>query len=94
MENENLTPETPEPDILQREERCRKALKTVAKAIFMRLFVMAILIWTALTNGMELWVIGLMVLVCIINLTGILPLYQEWKKQRRILKDIIAEDEA
>ena len=94
MEKENQTPEVPQEDILDREERCRKALKTVGKAIFMRLFILAILGWTALRNGMAPWVIGLLALVAIINLTGIAPLYSEWKKQRKILKDIIAEDEA
>ena len=81
-------------DILEREERCRKALRTVAKAILMRIFVMAILFWSAFVNGMEPWVLGLMVFVLIINLTGIWPLVSEWKKQRAILKEIIAEDEA
>lgn len=90
MEMEDFTLQT---DILQREEDCRKALKTVCKAILMRIFVMAILIWTALTNGMQFWVIGLLVMVMIINLSGCLPLFNEWKKQRQILKNIIAEEE-
>lgn len=90
MENESLTSEM---DLLEREEQCRKALKTVTKAIFMRLFVSAILVWAALQAGKELWIIGMMALVLVINLVGILPLWSEWKKQRRILKDIIAEYE-
>ena len=80
-------------DLLEREERCRKALKTVAKAIFMRLFVVGILFWSAFVNGMEAWVLGLLVFVLIINLTGVFPLVSEWKKQRKLLKEILAEDE-
>lgn len=91
MEIENLTPEQ---DPFEREEKCRKAIKTVSKAIFMRLFVTAILIWAVLQSDMELWVIGLMVFVLIINLTGMLPLITEWKNRRKELKQIIAEDEA
>lgn len=44
-------------------------------------------------TGMQLWVIGMMVFVLIINLAGMLPLVQELKKQRRILKEILAEEE-
>ncbi|MBQ7001146.1 MAG: hypothetical protein IJN67_08905 [Oscillospiraceae bacterium] len=94
MENENLTPEAPELDSWQREERCRRALKTVSKAMFMRLFVTALLIWAAFQTSMELWILGLIALVLVINLAGLLPLWTEWKKQRMILKAIIAEDEA
>ena len=91
MEKENLPPEE---DSFEREERCRKAIKTVGKAIFMRLFVTAILIWAVLQANMELWVIGLMAFVLIINLTGLLPLISELKKRRKELKAIIAEEEA
>lgn len=41
MADENLTPE---PDIYDREDQCRKAIRTVGKAVFMRLFVTALLI--------------------------------------------------
>ena len=90
MENQNPTPPM---DSFEREERCRKAIKTVSKAIFMRLFVTAILIWAVLQTGMRLWVLGLMVFVMIINLTGMLPLVSELKKRRKELNDIIAEEE-
>lgn len=91
MEKENRPPEE---DSFEREERCRKAIKTVGKAIFMRLFVTAILIRAVLQANMELWVIGLMAFVLIINLTGLLPLISELKKRRKELKAIIAEEEA
>lgn len=90
MENEKLIPEQ---DSLDREDRCRKALKTVSKAIFMRLFVTAILIWAVLQADMDLWVVGLMILVMVVNLTGMLPLITEWKKRRKELKQILEEDE-
>lgn len=94
MENENRTPELPpEDDYFQREEKCRRALNTVRKAILMRLVVTALLIWIFFQTGMELWIVGLMVFVGIINLTGILPLFAEWKKQRKNLKEILAEEE-
>ena len=82
-----------EEELMQREDRCRKALKTVMKAMLMRLFVAAVLIWSVIRSGMPRWAVGLMALVLIINLTGLLPLWQEWRKQRRELKAVIAKFE-
>ena len=83
----------PEMDIYDREEQCRKAIRTVGRAVFMRLVVTALLIFILLGTGMEAWVTGLMVFVMVINLAGMLPLVQELKKQRRALKAILAEEE-
>ena len=43
---------TPEPDIYDREDQCRKAIRTVGKAVFMRLLVTALLIFVLIGNGM------------------------------------------
>lgn len=93
MEKDDLIMEeaAPELDILEREDRCRKILKTVSKAIFMRIVVACLLIWVAFQSGLDLWIMGLMTLILVINLTGILPLFAEWKKRRKELKQIIAE---
>ena len=79
--------------LLEREERCQKAMKAVGKAIFMRLVVCAILIWAVVRSPMELWVVGLMLLVLLINLTGILPLAAELKKRRAEWKQLLDEEE-
>lgn len=84
---------TQEPDIYDRENQCRKAIRTVGKAVFMRLLVTALLIFVLIGNGMQGWVIGLIVFVLIINLTGMLPLVQELRKQRKLLKEILDEEE-
>lgn len=84
---------TPEPDIYDREEQCRKVIRTVGKAVFMRLVVTALLIFVLVGTGMQSWVIGMIALVLIINLAGMLPLVQELRKQRRMLKDILAAEE-
>lgn len=91
MEDEILRPS--EDELMQREEKCRKAIKTVVRAILMRLFVTGLLIWVVFQTSMELWVIGMMVFVLIINLSGLLPLGQELKKQRRLLKEIMDQYE-
>lgn len=74
---------------MDREERCKKALKTVGKAIFMRLFVTAVLIWVVFQTNMEVWVVGLIVFVMIINLSGLLPLSLEMKKKYGEFKQIL-----
>ncbi len=90
---DQIPEEDRELDILEREDRCRKALRTVTKAIIMRLFVTGLLIWVLIQTSLEPWIIGLMALVALINLTGLLPLYAERRKRWEELKQIIAEDE-
>ncbi len=82
-----------EEELMELEDRCRRSMKTVRKAIFMRLFVTALLVWVLLQTDMQLWVIGLMALVVIINLSGLLPLAGEWKKRRRELSSIMDQYE-
>lgn len=80
-------------DLLEREERCQKAMKAVTKAIVMRLVICALLIWIVFQTSMEIWVIGLMVLVLLINVTGMLPLVSELKKRRAEWKALLEEEE-
>ena len=82
-----------ERDLLEREERCQKALRAVTKAIFMRLVICVLLIWVVLKTAMELWVTGLMLLVLLINVTGTLPLVAELKKRRQEWKALLEEEE-
>jgi len=82
-----------EDELMEQEEKCRKALKTVGKAIFMRLFVALLLVWIVFQTGMDLWIIGLMVFVLLINLSGLLPLGAELKKRIRELRSIMEQYE-
>lgn len=79
-------------DILEREERCQKAIKTVTKAIVMRLFICVLLIWVVFRTEMALWTIGLMLFVMAINVAGILPLFAELKKRRLEWKQLLEEE--
>lgn len=78
-----------EEELMEQEEKCRKALKTVGKAIIMRLFVTGLLLWILFQTGMELWILGLMVFVLLVNLSGLLPLGAELKKRIRELRSIM-----
>ncbi len=88
----NLEPNA-EGDLPEREERCQKAMRAVTKAIFMRLVICGLLIWVVLHTTAELWVAGLMLLVLLINATGILPLFAELKKRRAEWKCLLEEEE-
>ena len=70
------------------DERITKALKTVRKAVIMRIVVMVLLIWTLFQTAMEPWIIGLMVFVLVINLAGMIPLVREWRAQKQKLDDL------
>ncbi len=76
----------------ERQERCQKAVRVVAKAIVMRLIVFIILILAVIRSGMPLWAAGLMAFVMVINLSGILPLVAELKKRRQEWKLLLEEE--
>ena len=80
-------------ELFEREEKCQKAIKTVRKAVFMRLLVTALLLWAAFGEHMQPWATGLLLVVTLMNVVGALPLISEWKKQKAILKDLIALEE-
>ena len=79
--------------LMEQEENCRKGLKTLAKALFMRVFVLALLVFILLHGQMELWILGLLLFVTIITVAGALPLVTEWKKQRKKLAEILEQYE-
>jgi len=94
MDYEDLFSSTPEDmDVSEREERCQKAMKAVMRAIAMRLFVTALLIWVVCRTEMALWTVGLMLLVMLINVTGLLPLAAELKKRRQEWKQLLEMEE-
>jgi len=80
-------------ELFEREEKCLKAIRTVRKAVFMRLFVTALLLWTAVSSCVQLWAVGLLLLVMVLNLAGALPLITEWKKQKKLLNELIDMEE-
>lgn len=80
-------------ELFEREEKCQKAIRTVRKAVFMRAFVTVLLLWAAFGQHMELWATGLLLAVAVMNIFGTLPLVQEWKKQKKQLRELIAMEE-
>jgi len=87
MEREDRTPET---DVYDREERCTRAIKNVARACVMRLVVAGLLVWILARSALEPWLWGLVGFVMLIDLGGMLPLAAELKKRLRELRELRA----
>lgn len=91
----NQAPLIPEPDmdVFQREERCRKVIKNVRKAIVIRLVVVALVIFAFTRTAMSPWLVGLMLLVVVITLSALPPLLKELKARRAELKTLMESEE-
>lgn len=88
-------PLIPDPDMddFQREERCRKVIKNVRKAIVIRLVVVALVIFAFTRTAMSPWLVGLMLLVAVITLSALPPLLKELKARRAELKTLMESEE-
>ena len=88
MEQENQLP-----DLYEREEQCMKAIKTVRRAIFMRLVVAGLMVLAVVLTPTQPTVWALMIFVLAMDVLGAVPLVQEWRRQRTLLKVLIASEE-
>ena len=75
------------------EEQCQKTIRTVGKALFMRLVVAALMVWVAVSNPNKIWAWGLAAFVLLVDLTGAVVLWKELSGQRKRLKELIAQEE-
>lgn len=92
-EDQNI-PQEPELDLYQREERCSRAIKNIARACVMRLVVTVLLLYVLLRQQWELWLWGLLGFVMVLNLAGMLLLVKELKKQLSEQKRLRALEDA
>ena len=93
MEEQNNNLQTDQDDLFEREEQCQKAIRTVAKAIFMRFVILLLMAWVVISNPTQIWAWGVAVLVLLINLMGCFPLIQEYRKQKSKLRELIDMEE-
>ena len=83
----------PTPDLYEQEENCIKSIKTLRRAVLMRIVVALLMVWAVAMEPGQPIVWGLMVFVLMVDVLGALPLLQEWKRQKRKLADLIAQEE-
>ena len=86
MEQEELRPG--EDELMELEENCRKNLRTIYKAVLMRLVIVVLVVVMLIRAPGDPWVLALMALVMIINLATFFPLLKELQKQYRTLAEI------
>ena len=94
MNDQNRMPEpAPAEDIYAREEQCQKAIRTVRKAILMRFVVAVLMVWVVCSNPSQIWAWGIMAFVLLTDVIGAIPLVNELKRQKRLLAELIAQEE-
>ena len=91
MEEENLRPS--EDQLMDREEKCRKAIRTLVRALMMRVAVTVLLALALTGAAASALALGLLAFVLVITLAGALPLVTELKKQRGLLREILEQYE-
>lgn len=83
----------PAMDPYDREEQCRKTIRVVTRAILMRIVVSVLLLIMVIRAGASPAVLGLCAFVLLIAVSGAVPLARELGKQRKLLKECLAQQE-
>ena len=81
------------PDLYEREEQCLKSIKTLRRAIFMRIAVAVLRVAAAAGLPTQPIVWGRMIFVLLVDVLGAWPLVQEWRRQRALLKALMEQEE-
>lgn len=94
MTEAELFPEqTPDMDPYDREERCRKAIRTIGKAIAVRIAACVLLLVAVLRTGAAPLALGLTAFALLVILAGVFPLAAELRKQRGGLNECLQQQE-
>ena len=76
-------------DPYDREERCRKAIRTLRKAVFMRIAAGVLLAVAVIRTNAAPIALGLTGFALVLILAGLLPLIREWRAQKAILEEAL-----
>ena len=78
-------------DPYDREERCRKTMRTLLRAIIVRIAAGVLLAVAVVRAGASSVALGLTGFALLLILAGLFPLTMELKKQKDILKDCLEQ---
>lgn len=78
-------------DPYDREERCRKTIRTLLKAVMIRVAAGVLLAVAVVRAGASSVTLGLTGFVLLLILSGLFPITMELKKQKDILKDCLEQ---
>lgn len=76
-------------DPYDREERCRKTMRTLLRAIMVRIAASVLLAVAVVRAGASSVALGLTGFALLLILSGLFPLMMELKKQKEILKECL-----
>lgn len=84
----------PEEDesVYQKIERCEKSIRTIRRAVLMRLFLTGLLLYIPFAAKLQGGVMVLMLFVTVINVSGLLPLVSQWKRKKKELDALLDEE--
>ena len=90
---EDLIPDGPvEGDVYQKIERCEKTLRVIRRSVVMRIVLTCLLLYIPFAAQLQGGVLLMMVLVVLINLSGLLPLLSQWRIKKKELDQLLDEE--
>ena len=81
-----------EESVFARIERCEKTIRVIRRSVLMRLALTALLIYIPITSRIPGGALVLIVLVALINLSGLLPLVSQWRIKKKELDTLLDEE--
>ena len=93
MDGEFLIPDdSAQGDVYQRIERCEKTIRTIRRAVLMRLFLTGVLLYIPFAAEVSVGVVLMLLFVAAINASGLLPLVSQWKGKKKELDQLLDEE--
>ena len=90
---EDLIPDgSQEYDIYQKIDRCEKTLRVIRRSVLMRIVLTGLLLYIPFAAKLQGGVLLMMVLVVLINLSGLLPLISQWRIRKKELDQLLDEE--
>ena len=90
---EDLIPDgSQEYDVYQKIERCEKTLRVIRRSVVMRIVLTCLLLYIPFAARLQGGVLLMMVLVVLINLSGLLPLLSQWRIKKKELDQLLDEE--
>lgn len=81
-----------EENVYQKIERCEKTIRTIRRAVLMRIFLTVLLLGIPFAAKLQGGVVIMMIFVVIINVSGLLPLINQWKLKKAELDKLLDEE--
>ena len=80
-------------DIYEKIQHCEKTVRTIRRAVLMRLFLTALLLYIPFAAKVSSGIWILMGFVMLINVSGLIPLMSQWRIKKKELDKLLDEEE-